>query len=78
MSKVRLWIRQIPFAIAALLASLLTLGLWAISNLPFWACVLMAIGACIVNSALLSWEDSRPGGFDDPHPREKSAERPDK
>lgn len=53
---------------------LVTLGallLRAISDLPFWACFLMALGGLLVNGWLAAWEDDQPGGFNNPRDEDK-------
>ena len=37
---------------------------------PFWGCWLLVAGAMVVNGVVADWEDTRPGGFNNPHPRD--------
>ena len=45
-------------ALGLMFAILVALG-YFVAHLPFWACVLIAIGAMVVNSFVLSVEDSK-------------------
>ena len=49
------------------LVALLAFGLRALSGMPFWGCFLIALLAILVNGWIATWEDERPGGFNDPN-----------
>ena len=42
---------------SAVIAALLAALLWWLSHLPFWVCLLLALGAMLVNGFIAGWED---------------------
>ena len=47
-------------------AALIALGIRAMSDLPFWACFLIAVFSVLINGWIATWEDEQPRGFNDP------------
>jgi hypothetical protein len=55
------------FLIGLGIATVAALAFRALSGLPFWGCLAIAVGAMLVNG-LAEWEDNQPGGFNNPMP----------
>lgn len=50
------------------IASALALGLHALSKLNFWACLVIVVGAMLLNGYVATVEDEWPGSFNNPEP----------
>lgn len=49
-----------------MIVSVFTLGLRWVSGMPLWACFVVSLFAILINGWLATWEDDRPGGFNNP------------
>ena len=63
MSKLGYTISLWPFLIGLGIATVAALGLRAVSGLPLWGCLAIALGAMLINGWVAEWEDNQPGGF---------------
>jgi hypothetical protein len=68
MSKLREAFSFRHFLIGLGIATVLALVLRALSGMPFWGCLAIAVTAMLVNGWLAEWEDNQPGGFTNPTP----------
>lgn len=57
-------------------AALAALVLHALSDLPFWGCLAIAVGCMFVIGWVAEWEDNQPGGFNHPTPDDPSTPTP--
>ena len=65
-----------PFLIGLGIATAAALAIKALSGLPFWGCLAIAVGSMLVTGWLAEWEDNQPGGFNDTAPDNPPATNP--
>ena len=55
------------FFVGLLIVSLLALGLSYFVRLNYWECFAVVAIGILLNGWIATWEDNRPGGFDNPN-----------
>jgi hypothetical protein len=54
---------------SVVLVSIGTVGLHAVSGMPYWGCFLIVLFALVINGWVATREDEQPGGFNNPKDR---------
>jgi hypothetical protein len=58
---------KIPI-ISSVVVLALAMALHKVSTLDFWACLVLVVGAMLLNGYIATIEDDWPGGFNNPDP----------
>lgn len=53
----------------------LAIALHKVSTLNFWACLVLVVGAMLLNGYIATIEDDWPGGFNNPDPPPSNTQR---